>query len=413
MLSSYSYSSLDTYRVCPRKFKFAYIDKVVSPPRITADTYLGNAVHRVLKNLYTLGADGVLMPLDDAVKAYQGEWEKLDRNLIAVISEYYTVDDYIRIGQEMLTRHYEHYQPFNQGTLLGAELHLTFQLPNTPYRFKSFIDRLWKREDGVVEICDYKTGQAMIQPSDPRFVDQMGLYQLAVEANYPQFENIELSQYLLRKNEVVSSRLRPDELDVLRERFRLAIVDTIQATKTNDFPAQEGPLCNYCNYQNICPAKVHRLVLEGAQEAGDETELPALDMKALADDYLAKYTKSREIKSELDSLKEKILELARQFDVSRFDGDLGRVNVSLATKEEFITKTQDGEAFAELSALSRQLGLEDYFALDTRALMKEVYQKRRLAEEQLKLLEKFVLEVERSRVTARLNVESESETEEP
>ena len=200
MLSTYSYSSLDTYRVCPRKFKYTYIEKVSTVPKITADTYLGTVVHRVLKELYTLGADGILMPKEDAVKQYIGLWEKLNRKVISVTSEYYTVDDYIRIGQEMLIRHYDRYQPFNQGTLLGAEMHIAFQLEGTPFKFKSYIDRLWKREDGTVEICDYKTGQSLTQPGEPRFFYQMGLYQLAVQANFSDIENVELAQYFLRKD---------------------------------------------------------------------------------------------------------------------------------------------------------------------------------------------------------------------
>lgn len=412
MLSSYSYSSLDTFRVCPRKFKYAYIDKVKTVPRVTADTYLGNAVHRVLKQLYSLGADGILMSLDEALNAYAQEWEKLDRNLITVVSDYYTVDDYIRIGREILAQHYESYKPFNQGTLLGAELHLTYELPGTTFKFRSYIDRLWKRDDGVVEICDYKTGQAMTLSTDPRFVQQMGLYQLAVQSNFPQFQEIELAQYFLRKNETVSRRLRPDELDLLEEQFRLAILETLQAEKTDDFPAQEGTHCNYCDFPQICPAKIHRRILDGEEQSGRTQELPAEELRLLTDQYLDKYRQLRELAAELDTLKEQLVTFAREYDVSRFEGDLGKVSVSLARKEEFVTKSQDGRAFAELSSLCRQLGLDEYFSLDPRALMKEVYQRKRLSDEQLKLLEAFIVEKERSRVTAKLDAEPQDGSEE-
>ena len=409
MLSTYSYSSLDTYRVCPRKFKYTYIEKVSTVPKITADTYLGTVVHRVLKELYTLGADGILMPKKDAVKQYIGLWEKLNRKVISVTSEYYTVDDYIRIGQEMLIRHYDRYQPFNQGTLLGAEMHIAFQLEGTPFKFKSYIDRLWKREDGTVEICDYKTGQSLTQPGEPRFFYQMGLYQLAVQANFSDIENIELAQYFLRKDQIVRRRLTPDELDQLAEELRLAIVDTLQAEKTDDFPATESNLCMYCNFQEICPAKIHRRIMDEDEAAGRVGSLSGEELKKLSDEYLQKYLDAKKLKLELDGLKEKLVEIARDNDISRFDGDLGRINVSVARKDEFVSKSRDEDAFAKLSALSRDLNLEEYFALDTRSLMKEVYLKKRLPEEQLKLLEEFVVEVERSRVTARINTESERE----
>ncbi|UCE23436.1 MAG: PD-(D/E)XK nuclease family protein [Candidatus Zixiibacteriota bacterium] len=412
MLSSYSFSSLDTYRVCPRKFKYAYVDRVPIPPKVTADTYLGNAVHRVLRKLYTLGADGILMPMDRAIEAYLEEWQKLDRNSITSPSDYYTIDDYIRIGKEMLVRHYEHYQPFDQGTLLGAEMHLTFQLPGTPFKFKSYIDRLWKKDDGTVEICDYKTGQSTILPHDRRFVYQMGLYQLAVQANFPQYESVDLAQYLLRKDEIVSHRLRPDELDMLAEQLRLDVNDTIESTRKDDFPAQEGSHCTYCSYHHLCPAKIHRRMLEEEEQSGDTGEISALQLKELADEYLRVYSDSKRIDAELDGIKEKLLNIARDHDLSRFDGDSGKVTVSVSRKDEFISKTRDQKAFAQLSALCRKLQLDEYFSLDARGLMKEVYQKKRLPDDILNQLKEFVVEVERSRVTAKLNAETDPAGEE-
>jgi putative RecB family exonuclease len=413
MLPSYSHSCLDSYRVCPRKFRFAYIDKAPVERRVAAETYVGSAIHRVLRRLYTLGADGILMPLDDAVAAYLAEWDKLPLEQVTISSEYYTVDDYVRVGRDMLTRHYEHYQPFDQGTLLGAELYLAFQLPQTPFKFRSFIDRLWKRDDGVVEICDYKTGQAIVQPGDPRFIYQMGLYQIAVQANFPHYERIELAQYFLRADEVVKHALSNDQLDVLTEQLRLDTVDTIEATRRDDFPAREGTHCTWCDYKKICPAKIHRRMLEGETDLDGTTGMSGEQLKELADAYLGKYAESRRLAAQLESLKQELIQILREQDISRFDGSLGSVTVSLAQKEELISRSRDAQAFAELTSLCRRLSLDEYFQVDAKVLMKEVYQKKRLPEDQLKLLEKFVVLVERSRVTARLNSPVESEDDQP
>jgi hypothetical protein len=61
-------------------------------------------MHRVLRKLYRLGADDILMPEDDAVAEYHREWEKLDLTTLQVTSDYYTVDDYIRIGEKRPSR---------------------------------------------------------------------------------------------------------------------------------------------------------------------------------------------------------------------------------------------------------------------------------------------------------------------
>ncbi|MFQ6009417.1 MAG: RecB family exonuclease, partial [Candidatus Zixiibacteriota bacterium] len=175
MLSIYSHTALNTFRTCPRKFKFQYVEKVEVPKKLTADTYMGNAVHRVLAILYKLGEDGIVYPINDMIASYEQQWEKVDREYITLTDEYHTVDDYIRLGREMLVRHYEHYHPFNQGILLGTELNVMFTLPHTGFKIRAIIDRLWKRDDGAVEICDYKTGRTLARPQDESFFYQMGL----------------------------------------------------------------------------------------------------------------------------------------------------------------------------------------------------------------------------------------------
>ncbi len=309
MPSIYSYSSLETFRVCPQKFQFSYIDKVPVEEKVAADTYLGSAVHRALRKLYTAGSDGVLIPRDEIVKFYRAEWNKLSRELLSVTSDFYTVDDYIRIGEEMLLKHYDKYQPFNRGTLLGAEMFLTCTLPNTPFKFRCIIDRLWKNESGEVEICDYKTGQSISRPQDPRFFFQMGLYQLAVQQNFPQYKNISVAQYFLRKDEVVAHRFNDDEILQLVEELRQAVLASLQATRLGEFPAQEGPQCNYCDYVNICPAKKHRQLLDEEERTG----IPATaeKLKELANHYIQKNAESKAIKEELDTVKAELVELAR------------------------------------------------------------------------------------------------------
>jgi CRISPR/Cas system-associated exonuclease Cas4 (RecB family) len=405
MLTTYSHTALDTFHTCPRKFKFQYIEKVDIPKRVTADTYMGNAVHRVLARLYQLGADGIVYPVDDMLSFYEQQWEKVDLELLTLTDEFHTVDDYIRMGREMLKTHYEHYQPFNQGTLLGSELNMVFTLPKTSFKVKAVIDRLWKRDDGVVEICDYKTGRSLARPHDQRFFYQMGLYQLAIRQQYPQFETIELAQYFLRLNEVVSYRMRPDELDQLTEEIRATILETIDAERLDNFPAQEGRWCHYCGYFDLCPAKRHKLMLTKKDEeapVADKQEVPkqAYD---LATRYLKTHQQAREVKAELAALKEELIRLAKEHELTTLEGETGKVTVRIDRKEKFVGKSENPGAYAELSHLARTWRLDDYFDLNTNMLMKEIYQKKRLEPEQLEQLKRYVVEKEESRVTVKLH----------
>lgn len=403
MLSTYSHNALNIYRACPRKFKFKYVDKVDIPKRVTADMYMGNVVHRVLSKLYKLGSDGIVYPVDHMIAFYKDQWEKVGREFITLTDNYHTVDDYIRMGQQMLIKHYERYKPFDEGTLLGTELRLYFPLDGTPFKFLAVIDRLWKRNDGVIEICDYKTGRGLVRPHDENYFYQMGLYQLGVQANYPQFEEIELAQYFLRMDEVVRYRMRPDELERLAEDIRVDVIETIDAERLDDFPPIESHRCNYCDYFTLCPAKRHELILQQQEDKEDDSG-QTLQQKAyaLASKFIEVDQRKKQLEAERESLRSEVIQIAREMSVTKLAVAIGTVHVALGRKEEFVTKLEDLHAFAELSHLARQFGLEAYFALDGKALMKEIYQKRRLNEEQLAKLKQFVQEKERAVVSARL-----------
>jgi putative RecB family exonuclease len=409
MLSRFSHSALSSFRSCPRKFKFQYIERPTVPKRVTPDTYLGQVVHRILSNLYNLGADGIVLPLEEAIAQYEQDWSKLNPSTITSISEQYTVDDYIRLGREMLTRHYQRYQPFNQNTLLGTELRLTFQLPETPFKLLAIIDRLTKLEDGTVQICDYKTGKRPSMPSAPAFRYQMGIYQLAVQSSWPDYQSIELVQHFLRQDEVIRHRMSPEDVDLLGEDLRTQILDIHRAEKLDDFHPQESGLCNYCEYIELCPAKRHRLLLEG-QDVDEISDLPP-EKRAwdLSSQYIEVSQNYGEAKALRESLKADIVDLARESGFTSMEGNGGRVNISLVRKEKLVTKSEDRKAFADLSFLARELGLEDYFVLDGRALMKEIVQKQRLSAEGLEQLSKFVAEKEESRVTVKLEQTDDSE----
>ncbi len=404
MITTFSHSSLNSFRRCPRKFAYEKIEKIQVPEVITPDTYLGTAVHRVLQKLYKFGADDVLLSLEDTLADYHSFWDKINLDILRVESEHYTVDDYIRIGEKMLRRHYEKYQPFNSGTLLGVELYLSFELPGTPFKVQGFIDKLWRREDGIVEICDYKTGMTIARPQDETFRWQMGIYELAVRASWPQYEDIEVAQHFLRHDEIIRHRNTPEQLDILTEEIRNEIMEIYQANKTQNFPATENSLCRYCDYQQYCPSRRHaRMLEEESDEPEPSPESKAQQLRSMADRYLELHKVAGTTKAEMDALKEEFKQIVREGGPTKLIGELGHVNVKLGTIEKFITKTRDAQQFAELSATARRLKLDEFFDLNGRALFKHYSISGRLSDEQKQALAPFVIEEEDSRVTARPN----------
>lgn len=399
MLSSYSYSSLDTYRMCPRKYKFAYIEKAPKDSRVNTITYLGSTVHRALQKLYTHGNDGVIIPLEDILGFYSLEWEKLNPKQLKVDSEYYTVDDYIRIGREMLEKFYNSHYPFKHGMLLGAELFLHFNLPGTPIRLKATIDRLTKYPDGTVEICDYKTGQHITRPEDLRFQYQMGIYQMGVQENYPQYEKIKLTQYFLRKEEEVSYEMPKEQLELLTEAIKQVVLETDYAERTNNFPTTEGDHCTFCDYYEICPAKKHRQLLEQQETEELSAESAVIKAKELTQKYIEQDTAIKDLKASQEQIKAELKSIADEFDMTVFESDAGKLSMKITNDEKFITKSDNARLFAELSALCRSWDLDVYFKLDNNSLMKDGVRKKMLSEDQLKQLEPYIKQVESIRVS--------------
>jgi len=400
MPRKFSFSKLTEFDNCPLKYKLHYIDRISVVKRYSPELILGQAVHHVLSQLYQAGADGVLIPEDDAIKAYHTQWGKYPVELIVPSRDFYTVDDYIRLGEEMLRKHYGAYQPFREGTLLGSEMGLSYNIPDTDFALQGYIDRLVRRDDGVVEICDYKTSQHVSRPSDTSFRVQMGIYQLMVEQNYP-YKEIEVCQHFLRRDEIVRHRMTEEELDVLQEELKTLIWAVIDAERLDNFPAREGWMCNFCDFHSHCPTKRHQLALEGELDE-DEPPVPSADqIKEMTDRYLELDRQAKSAKTEMDSLKQEFRRLADTEGLQKLIGDTGELKITLSRSEKFVTAYRDGKRFARLSQLARAMDLEAYFKLDGNALMKEVVRKHRLTEEQMAELAEFIESDESMRVVTK------------
>lgn len=398
MITRFSYSSLDCFRTCPKKYEFQYIVK----PKIKDDTvsailYLGSAVHRVLNRLYTLAADKIVLSKEEMLRLYDEDWAKIKPEKFVVGNEYYAVDDYIRIGREMLLGYYDDFAPFDQAKFLGSEEKMSYNLPGTDLSFSCIIDRVSKKADGTIEICDYKTGERLTRPKDPSFFFQMGLYQLAYQQNFPQYEKFELSQYFLRKKEKVTLVLNPGEIDQLIEELKLAAFEVQHAERLGQFPTSEGNHCLWCDYAALCPAKRHRWLLEQEENSEDSEVYTKQRMKELSEQYIETDDRIKELQAHLEKLRTQLLEAKEQTTIEKFEGDLGYVKLSQLSSEKFITKSDSKEDFLKLWMLCRDNNLEAFYTLDAAALYKDGYQKGHLPAELMAEFEKYLKTAETNR----------------
>lgn len=401
---------MGTYLSCPRKYQFQYIERPPKVRKLSAPMEMGRIAHDVLRRLYEVGSFGRLVSLEDALGQYDAAWEKLAGAPVEVPNENMAVQDYITSGRKMLSDYYERHKPFDEGKLLGVESTINFDLPGTLIPMQVKVDRLWKRPDGVVEIVDYKTGRYLPRGgTDEKFFDQMGLYQLGVQSTWPQFDKVELVQPFLALNEIIRYEATSEDIDVLTEKVRSTVMEIRNSERLSDFPTKESPQCSFCDYYNLCPAKRHERLLSEEEKTGAKEDSTIQSASKLASEYLRVDTEIKKLKVDLAALREDVIHTSRDLEVNRLVCAEGEVTVRSSVKEKFITKTEDANAFADLSFLARQYKLDDYFKLDSNALMKDVYSKKRLDNDQLLKLEEFVRIDDRPTVRVKL-VQVDDET---
>lgn len=181
-LTDFSYSRIDTYKMCPSKYFYTYIQK---EPRLFGEAaVLGNIVHSVLED--NVSATDVL------------DFEKLQE---AYVKEITTQDPDNKIkpalidaGKEILDEFYDQYAN-TKFDVLHKEYGFRFVLGS--YLISGYIDRVDSWGDDGVKIIDYKTGKWEVSPKDIPTNLQLGIYAMAIDYLYPD-KNIYAELYYLR-----------------------------------------------------------------------------------------------------------------------------------------------------------------------------------------------------------------------
>jgi len=236
-------SSASTFRQCPRRWKFRYVDRLPDPKGIPA--LVGTFVHRVLEELL------VLDPTDrtlDRARALAGElWPETaeDPDFVA-----------LELGQDAARgvrwdawRLVENYFAMEDPTLVRVadrEQRLDVDLDGVP--FLGIVDRTEFTETGI-RVTDYKTGKAPRERYVADKLDQVWLYAAALGASGRPVDEVRL-MYLTGVN--VDRPVEPAAVAAAVARHSETWNDIGRAVGDDSFPFKLGPLCGWCPYIEHC-----------------------------------------------------------------------------------------------------------------------------------------------------------------
>jgi putative RecB family exonuclease len=304
-MTTYSYSRLETYKLCPLKYKFRYIDEI--PEEVEGvEAFVGSRVHEVLEKLYKDLFREKIDSLEGLLAFYRLAWRKQWGKHVHIHEEGFTPEHYLEYGARCIQNYYEAFKPFNQTPTLGTEIHLQFSLdPEGRYKISGFIDRVARRADGTFEIHDYKTGRSL--PSQEKLDNdrQLGLYEIGLKSYWPDVKQVELLWHYVGFLQTFRSRRRPEQLQILREET-IGLIDRVECQK--QFDPVKGAWCTWCEYRALCPLWKHVEivgVLPPAEFAADEGV-------KLATEYAQTKSQIDRLQGQLEALRESIIEFARQ-----------------------------------------------------------------------------------------------------
>jgi DNA helicase-2/ATP-dependent DNA helicase PcrA len=242
-----SYSQLNTYEDCPKKYKYAYVLRV--PSKAHASLSFGTTIHNTLKDFYTLhkeskeGLEGIVEEPNEEklLELYATHW----------VSRGYDSKDHEkkrkRSGEKMLREYYKNLYREDQKPYRMEE---SFSVHVNDSVFVGKIDRIDIVDDSKekleVEIIDYKTGKVKNEANIKKDL-QLPLYALFAEEKLG-LKVVGAKYIFVEHSEVV-------EVDVSREKkeeAREKVVEIIEEIRKRNFAPTPGYLCRYCDYNTVC-----------------------------------------------------------------------------------------------------------------------------------------------------------------
>jgi putative RecB family exonuclease len=238
------------FRQCPLMFRLRVIDRVPEPPSIAPR--LGTLVHAVLEHVYDLAARE--RTLDAAKAMLDGEWAAMlakEPDLESLFDSPGHRETFFADARERLATYFTMENP-QRLEPAGREEFVEYQLDDGP-NLRGVIDRVDVAPDGSIRVVDYKTGKTPHPRYGQQAKFQMRFYALLIERLRGRRPALLQLLYLRDGGTVV---LHPTDEDLAQIEFEIRELwaQITAAARSGEFRPQKSKLCDWCNFQSLCPA---------------------------------------------------------------------------------------------------------------------------------------------------------------
>jgi DNA helicase II / ATP-dependent DNA helicase PcrA len=229
-----SASDLDTYRICPLKYKFARVFRIPQEP--TIHQRFGIALHQVLERFHTAGGG----PLSRLKELFEISWRR---------SGFGGSDDEQQFRERAIEALERYWRLDRESDSEPVWFERSFAFKLGPHLLRGRVDRVDRHPDGSYELIDYKTGKAKTS-EELREDVQLSLYQMGARESW-RLETSAQSYFYVLTGEKVPVEHSEEEL----ERVKETVAEIAGGILKQRFEPTPSPdICRFCDYRIICPA---------------------------------------------------------------------------------------------------------------------------------------------------------------
>lgn len=241
-------SRVSSFTSCPMQFRFSSIQKLPEPPGVA--TTKGSIVHRALELLFVRHAPD---RTPDALAA----------DLATALDEYATHPDYVglrlddkaaasfRHDCEVLIEKYFAMEDPTKVREIGLELWMTAKVGELTLR--GIIDRLELDENGGLVVTDYKTGRAPSSNWEQKSLGGVHFYAFLCNEVFGVIPS-KIRLMYVKTGETIETVPSAQSVRFITTRTKAIWNAVERACTTGQFQPNTSNLCNYCSFQQWCPA---------------------------------------------------------------------------------------------------------------------------------------------------------------